>query len=154
MIRETALIALLASPAVADVDRVSFMLGSHHEGGVHSFEEVNPGIFLTWEDVQGTNFDVTTGVYSNSFGDTSVSLTASYDVIEWDNGAIAAFAGAAYYPAADVIEGGWKYSYQERVMPLVGIQARHGNLYAQIMPLDKDFKGSVVATGFTFEVSK
>lgn len=150
MIRAALALALLASPAVADVDRVSFMLGSHHEGGLHSFNETNPGVFLTWEDVGA--FDITAGIYLNSFGDTSVSLTASYNVIEWDNGAISAFAGAAYYPTAEVIEGGWKYSYDERVLPLVGIQGRWGNVYAQIMPLDEKASGYVLATGITWEL--
>lgn len=129
----TALIAAMAAtstPAIADVDRMSFSLGSRHLEMQTDFNETNLGVFFTWEDAAGP-LDFSAGVYNNSYLNTTVIFTASYDVIEWDSGAAGVFGGVAHYPVRGLKKlpccGGW--------VPVGGLQIRQGNVFAQFMPM-------------------
>ena len=125
-----AAISVTSSPAIADVDRISFSLGSSHVGMHADFNETNLGVFLTWEDAAGS-LDFSAGVYNNSYSNTTVIFTASYDVIEWDSGAAGVFGGVAHYPVRGLKKlpccGGW--------VPVGGLQIRRENVFAQFMPM-------------------
>lgn len=91
------LAALLAAPAMADPDRVSILLGSQHLGAALAFEQVNPGVFVTWED-RALGLDLSVGAYRNSYGRGSVAALAALPVLEWPAGQVAVFGGLALYP--------------------------------------------------------
>ena len=127
----------------ADLERVSISLGSRHIGKPNTLNETNPGVFFTWGDVIGP-IDITAGAYVNSYSNTSATLTASYDFLAWDDGALGAFAGVAFYP-----------EHGERALPccggfvpMGGLQARQGNLFVQVVPT----RSVVVTFGLTFEM--
>ena len=126
----SAAIAATSSPAIADVDRMSFLLGSRHLEMQTDFNEANLGVFLTWEDAAGS-LDFSAGVYNNSYSNTTVIFIASYDVIEWDSGAAGVFGGVAHYPVIGPKKipccGGW--------VPVGGFQLRQGNWFAQYIPM-------------------
>ncbi len=137
-------ITLLAAPAAAQ-DRASVLIGSHHVGAVVPFREFNPGLFLTW-DLEPV--DLTIGAYRNSFGKPSVAAFASLPLIEWDGGAVEALAGITLYP-----EDGRLFAiHVGDVVPLVGLNVRHGNAFAQIMPGDGKHADAVIAFGITFHI--
>lgn len=145
MIKAAIILGLLATPAVSDPDRVSILLGSRHIGA-SGFQEVNPGVFVTWEG----RVDTTVGVYHNSYGRTSVAVTAAVRVHEWQGGALSLFAGAAHYPG----DGrNFRVSVGD-VVPLVGVQIQYGNTFAQIIPMDGKPVNAVVSFGVTFELGK
>lgn len=151
MMRTTiiAIAAALALPAHADPDRISVLLGSSHLGARHPFEEVNPGVFLTWED-RAFGLDYSLGVYRNSFGRMSVAGTAALPVWERGKTQAALFAGVALYPG-----DGWRFrAHAGDWVPIAGLQIRHGNAFAQIMPGDGRPVRAVVSFGLTFKLSK
>jgi len=146
MIRTAIIMAALATPAHAD--RISIMLGSNHIGAPSGiFNEINPGFFYTKE---GQQFDLTGGVYQNSYSELSVSLTASYAFLEWDGGEASVFGGMVYYgddaKFVDASVGGW--------VPLAGLQVQQGNLWAQLIPVGDGVVDAVIAGGITFEVGQ
>lgn len=136
-------LSLLATPAISDPDRVSVLIGSYHAGAPGQFNETNPGLFLTWET---DTLDYSVGVYHNSYGRTSVAATASIPVWSWDNGETSLFGGVAYYPV-----DGRRFAVHlgGDIVPLRGLQVRHGNLFGQIVPMD----GQPVDILYTFGVT-
>ena len=156
MIRTALVLAAMATPTLAQ-DRASILIGSRHIGAgspaitgvlsapavASSYREVNPGLFLTWD---GAPVDVTVGVYANSYGRISLAALASVPVIDWDGGALEVFGGVALYP-----QDGRRFAlHAGDVVPLAGLTARHGTLFAQIMPGDGRNADAVVAFGLTF----
>lgn len=142
MIKAAALFLLLACPANAGPDRISFMLGSSHVGAMMSYEEINPGVFATWED-RALGLDYSLGIYRNSFGRASVAATAALPLVKKPRFQADVFAGVALYPG-----NGKDFAYHAGdVVPIAGLQARLGNGYIQIMPGDGM---TVVAFGLTF----
>lgn len=141
-------LVLFATSATADPDRVSVLVGSHHIGAAGQFEEFNPGVFLTWE---GDRIDWTVGAYHNSYGRDSVAVTAALPVWSWDGGEAALFAGLAHYPV-----DGRRFAVHlgNDIVPLAGLQVRHGNLFAQVIPMDGKPVAAVVSFGVTFEFAR
>jgi hypothetical protein len=152
MIRTTAIAFILAaSSATADMapDRVSILAGSRHIGAAGMFNETNPGVMLTWSDVIGSA-DLTVGAYHNSYSDTSTIATMSLPVINWDGGELSVFGGFAHYPdQGDNIAIGIG-----DVIPMGGFQINHGNLFAQVIPMNGKPVDAIVSFGFTFEVGQ
>lgn len=143
--RVIALIALLfASPATAQ-DRVSILLGSHHIGA-SGFNERNPGPFFTWEDRGG--FDLSFGAYVNSYSRHSIAATAAFPLVPWAEGEVSAFVGAAYYPQ----DGRRMRVSVGDVIPLAGVQVRHGPFFAQLIPMDGQPVDALVSFGLTFSL--
>ncbi len=136
-------LALAAAPASAD--RLSLLLHSSHIGTEGDYEESTPGVFYTVE----RDLDWTVGVFRNSFGDWSPAATVGLPVAEWEGGQASLFAGAAYYPDAEAIR-----ARAGNLVPLAGVQVRHGNLFAQVMPVGtRPIKG-VVSVGLTFDLGE
>lgn len=144
MIRALAFLLFIASPAAAQ-DRVSILIGSHHTED-YAWEEVNPGLFLTWEGP----VDLSAGIYRNSFGRPSAALTAALPVIRWQDGGLSLLGGAAYYPG----NGDNFAVHAGDLVPLVGLQARHGNVFAQIMPGKVEPPEVIIAYGLTFAIGR
>lgn len=136
---------LLAAPAFADPDRLSILLGSAHIGGA-GFDGRNPGLALTWEDVDG--LDLSVAAYRNSFGRGSIAATAALPVITWAEGEAAVFAGLALYPG----DGRRFRVHAGDVVPIGGLQLRHRNLFLQLMPSDGRVVDAVVSMGLTFDL--
>lgn len=145
MMRIIALL-LLAAPAHADPDRLSLLLGSAHIGG-DGFDGRNPGVFATWED-RALGLDYSLGAYRNSYGRGSIAATAALPVIEWRDGAVALFAGAALYPS----DGRRFRAHVGDLVPIGGVQIRHRHLFLQIMPSDGAAVDAVIAGGITWEI--
>ncbi len=145
MIRRIALLASLATPAAAEPDRVSILLGSAHPGTARSFEQVNPGVFLTWED-RALGLDYSVGAYRNSFGRASIAATAALPMIDRGQFQLALFGGVAVYPG----NGDDFAIHAGDVVPIAGIQARVGHGFVQVMPGDDM---AVVAFGLTFLIN-
>ena len=142
MIRIAVILAALATPAAADPDRLSILLGSAHPGADRAFEQVNPGVFLTWED-RALGLDYSVGAYRNSFGRASIAATAALPVVEQGRFQLALFGGLALYPG-----NGDDFLYHAGdIVPIAGIQARLGHGFVQVMPGDGM---AVVAFGLTF----
>lgn len=138
---------LLAAPASAEPDRISYLLGSNHIGAKMPFEEINPGVFLTWE---GARLDWTAGAYRNSFGNLSASVTASLPLIRWDNGDLAAFAGIALYPG----DGRSFAVHAGDLVPVGGLQLRQGHAFVQVIPSDGRTVDAIVTFGLTFPMGE
>jgi hypothetical protein len=143
MIRPAIIAVLLASPAAAQ-DRISITLGSHHTDTSYQWEEVNPGLFLTWE--RGLDYSV--GAFRNSFGGPSVAAVAALPVARWQDGQAAIFGGLAYYPG----HGEEFLARVGDVVPMGGIQVRHGNVFMQAMPGKFEPLEMIFAVGLTFNL--
>jgi hypothetical protein len=145
MLKRILSIGLLALPisAQADPDRVSILLGSKHFGAT-GFNEVNTGVFLTWENDRPVH--ITGGAYRNSYNNLSISLTGYVPIKRWDNGDAGIFAGVATYP-----EHASRFAYSAGpFVPLAGIQARYRNTFFQLMPMDGQPVDALVTFGVTF----
>lgn len=135
---------LCASSVQAGPDRISFSLGSHHVNG-HGFEEINPGVFLTWEKPK---LHWTGGIYRNSYGRATVAATLYLPLIRWDNGNAGPFLGAAHYPK----DGRRMAMHFGDVIPLAGLQVRHRNIFAQVIPGNGSYADAVITFGVTFSL--
>ena len=145
-----AVMAAFCTPAAADPDRLSILLGSAHPGDGGQFDGRNPGLALTWEDRGAWGFDLSIAAYRNSYGRGSVALTAALPLLEWQDGAASLFAGAAWYP-----EDGRHFAVHiGDVVPLAGVQVRHRNLFVQILPGDGRAAEAVIAAGITFQIGE
>ena len=94
--------ALLATslPAAADgPDRVGVLLASKHIEARSDFNEINPGVILTW---QPERLGASLALYRNSYDRTSVAGAVSFAVWKGELGGfdsqLDVFAGAAWYP--------------------------------------------------------
>ena len=141
-----ALILALAAPAQAGPDRLSILLGSSHVGGA-GFDGRNPGVFLTWED-RGPGLDLSVGTYRNSYGRGSLAATVALPVARWRDGEVSIFAGAALYPQ----DGRRFRAHLGDLVPIGGVQVRHGAAFLQIMPSDGGAVDAVIAMGLTFSL--
>lgn len=147
------LFCLAAGPVSADPapDRLSFLIGSHHFSPGQDFEEFNPGVFLTWDNVLlDGRADLNLGVFRNSYGRTAVAATGTFPV--WESGAFEAgfFAGAAYYP-----EDGRRFRVHiGDVVPLGGIQASYGPAFVQLIPGDGREADAVISFGVTWKIGR
>lgn len=137
--------SLIATPAAAGPDRISLLMGSKHAGAERHFEEFNPGIFATWED-RGA-FDLSAGIFRNSFGKTSVAATAALPFYERGEFQASVFGGVAIYPG----DGDEFLVHAGDLVPMGGLQARYRNVFVQIMPADNM---TVIAAGVTMELGR
>ena len=139
-----ALSLAMSSPASGEIyeelipDEWSILLGAHHVGADKGhFESFVPGVFLTWNEGP---INTSAGIYSNSFGEPSVSVTFSHDHLSVNYAGFEAypFGGLAYYGdrAKDQpIEIG-----DSGVIPIVGLHISHEStpLFVQLLPGDKE----------------
>lgn len=150
------LVCLLCSTSLAQAgpDRILFQLGSKHfnmdeSSSLGGFEEINPGITLTWENrLYDLNYSV--GAFRNSYG----KLAPVVGVSKFWNVApdvdLGLFGGLSYYgDEADFISVNLADS---GVIPLAGVQANYKNLYLQLIPTDDQAPGFgfLAVTGITF----
>lgn len=146
--RLTAFFIAMALPAsaVAGPDRASILLGTEHFGATEDFREFNPGLFLTWEE---RTFDYSVGIFQNSYSNVSVLASIGYDIEVAAEFEVGAFAALALYPGE-----GDRFSLAfGDVVPLIGLQARYRNFFAQLIPSDGDSADGVLAVGLTFELN-
>ncbi|MGZ2257883.1 hypothetical protein [Roseobacter sp. A03A-229] len=137
------LAAALPTTALAGPDRLSILLGSEHFDAQEDFREFNPGVFLTWE---GPTFDYTVGVFQNSYSNVSPLISIGYDIEVATEFEVGAFAGLAIYPGE-----GDRFDHSiGNVVPLIGLQARYRNFFAQLLPADGQSTDGVLAFGLTF----
>ena len=135
---------LLPRAATAGPDRLSILLGSEHNGATRDFQEVNPGIFLTWE----RRFNYSIGMYYNSYEDISPLVSVGYDWEVAPRLDLGAFFAVAVYPG----EGDEFRTSIGDVVPFIGLQARYRNFFVQFIPADGDSVDSVFTFGLTFEL--
>lgn len=142
-LRYAVLLASLPLVAQADPDRVSILLGSHHINAKRDFQEINPGVILTWER-QRLGYSV--GTYYNSYKDISVLGAVSYGVELAPELELGVFGGLAWYPG----EGGqFDHSIGDAV-PLAGVQTRYRNAFVQVIPAGGNALDGLVTFGLTF----
>ena len=141
MMKALLLSALLApSAAVAGPDRVSVLVGSRHLGTEFEFNEVNPGLFLTWELER---FDVTVGAYHNSYSKQSFAASVAYPLLRGDDWSVDAFAGLATYFGTT----------NPDIVPMAGLQARYGPAFVQYVPVPGgQYISGLISFGLTFEI--
>lgn len=142
-----ALMCLLPSGAVADPDRVSLLLGSEHLGATRSFNEFNPGVFLTWET---KTLDYSVGSFYNSYEGVSALGSVGYNFEIAPHLDVGAFAALAYYPG----EGDQFEVSVGDVVPIVGLQTRYRQAFVQFIPADGDTVDGLVTFGLTFDLNK
>lgn len=143
MFRVLLLLTIAAGPVHAGPDRIVVHMGSHHAGADHRFEEVNPGLFLSWERPSGVTFSL--GAFRNSYGRGSVAATVSKTVYQRQNSAVAVFSGLAHYPG----NGGDIRHAIGDVVPLAGLQLHYRNVFLNIMPGDGDTVDAIFSFGVT-----
>ena len=137
---------IAAGPASAGPDRVAIHLGSHHAGATFAFEEVNPGVFLSWDRPNDVTLSV--GAFRNSYGRGSVAATAAKTIFRKKHTALAVFAGLAYYPGnGDDI----RHAIGD-IVPLAGLQLHYRRVFVNVMPGDGDTVDAIYSFGFTFPV--
>ncbi|WP_298835929.1 hypothetical protein [uncultured Roseobacter sp.] len=135
---------LLPAAAHAGPDRISVLLGSEHFNATEDFQEFNPGLFLTWEG----SWDVSVGAYYNSYEEVGALVSVGRDFWQGENYAVGAFGALALYPGDgdrfDIAVGD--------VVPLIGLQARYGNVFTQLIPGNGETTDGVLTFGLTFEL--
>lgn len=149
MIRHILAAALIAIPAAvsASPDRFSVTIGSHHTDRSYDWSEVNPGVFLTWENVGPV--DLSGGAFLNSFGGPSVAAVAALPLVEWISGEIAVFGGLAWYPGY----GDEFLVHAGDIVPMGGLQIRQGIAFVQIAPGKIEPLEGIFAFGLTFPLN-
>ena len=139
-------LVLAASAAGAGPDRVSLLFGSYHINARDDYDQLNPGVFLTWEG----RFETTLGVYRNSYGKIAESAQVLYPVANWKNGQLQVFAGIAHYPG----DGDTVAVHLGDLIPIAGLSARWGNLFAVMIPCFCEGFDALVAGGVTFPIGQ
>lgn len=137
---------LLPSVALAGPDRASILLGTEHFDAAEDFREFNPGLFLTWEE---ETFDYSVGVFQNSYSNVSPLISIAYNIEVAPEFEVGAFAALALYPG----EGDRFSLAVGDVVPLIGLQTRYRNFFAQLIPSDGDTADAVLAVGLTFALN-
>lgn len=143
MIRILIIVMIFAGPAVAEPDRLGIHLGSFHAGATGEFEEVNPGLFLSWERPGGVTYSV--GAYRNSYGRGSVAATVAKTILRSKTAGLDVFAGLAHYPG-----NGQNIRHAiGDVVPLVGLKMHYRQLFVNVMPGDGDAVDAIFSFGIT-----
>lgn len=143
MLRVLICLVIAAGPVCAGPDRMAIHLGSHHAGATTEFEEVNPGLFLSWDRPNDVVLSV--GAFRNSYGRGSVAATVAKVIHRSKNSAVAAFAGLAHYPGNgnDI-----RHAIGDFV-PLAGLQFHYRHLFVNVMPGDGDTVDAIYSFGIT-----
>lgn len=140
----------MGSIAQAGPDRISVLLGSNHVGATRSFEEVNPGIFLTWtEALFAGRADISVGAFRNSYGGGSVAAVTAFPIIRKKDWGIDLFGGLAWYPG----EGQNFSTSAGDIIPLAGIQGRLGPTFVQVIPAGGNAVDATISFGLTFPLN-
>ena len=109
------------------------------------FDETNPGVFLTWEEANGSALNVTVGVFENSYSRTATTVLASYPFMERGALELSVFGGVAHYP-----EDGRNFRVSiGDVVPIAGLQVQVGPTFVQVLPGDGDQADAVFSFGVT-----
>jgi hypothetical protein len=146
MLRVVFFLMIAAGPVHAGPDRVAIHIGSYHAGTSTTFEEVNPGIFLSWD--RQSDVTLSLGAFRNSYGRGSVAATAAKTIFRKENTAVSVFAGLAHYPGngSDI-----RHAIGDFV-PLAGFQLRYHRWFVNIMPGDGDTVDAIYSFGVTFPI--
>lgn len=140
----TALAMSTPYEALANPDRISFLLGSEHINARRDFQEFNPGVFLTWE----RDLNYSAGLYYNSYEKVSALASVGYEIEVAPKFNISAFFALALYPG-----DGDEFSVSAGdLVPLVGVQARYKNVFVQFIPADGDALDGLITVGLSFEL--
>lgn len=147
MLRVILCLMIAAGPAFAGPDRIAIHLGSHHAGATSEFEEVNPGVFLSWQRPNDVTLSV--GAFRNSYGRGSVAATAAKTFYRRKSFAVSAFAGLAHYPGngKDI-----RHAIGDFV-PLAGLQLHYRQLFVNVMPGDGDTVDAIFSFGVTIPLN-
>ena len=141
---------LIGTSVLADCtrspDRVSILIGSEHVNASKEFTELNPGVFLSWDC---NNIMLTAGIYENSLGDPSPSALVSYEIYEYQDFSLSAFAGISYFPETD----GLDLEYSSHYVPLVGLQTNYKNIFMQLIPGVENQFDMLITAGLRFELN-
>ena len=132
----------IATPALADPDRVWISLGSTHISD-RDFEQFNPGVFLTWE---GERLGYTVGAFRNSYGEFSTAATVGVPLMRQEDYELSVFAGAATYPG---FADRFRYSSGD-VVAIAGANFRYKNAYVQAFPGNGESVQLTLSFGLTF----
>ena len=135
-----ALALLIPTIASAGPDRVYVMAGSKHLNTIYEFNEINPGIFLTWEE---SMLDFTVGGYINSYSKTSLAVSVAYPILRGENYSVDVFAGLATYFDTS----------RPDILPMAGIQGRLGPMFVQYIPTPGNYVDGIVSFGMTFDLN-
>ncbi len=137
------LILVALTPASAEPDRISILMGSYHVDAQVPFSGRNPGVFLTWEDRGGLDWSL--GAYRNSYGSASVAATVALPILAGRNADLSVFAGVALYP-----NDGREFAvHWGDLVPLGGLQLRTGSFFVQLIPSDGVATDAIVSFGIT-----
>jgi len=141
-----ALAAVWGLPLAAGPDRFSVLLGSKHVDG-SGFNEINPGLFLTWE---GRRLGYSVGAYLNSYDRGSLAATAHLPLLHWEGGEASAFAGLAWYP-----QDGQRFRTRISgdIVGIGGLNLRHRHVFVQLLPMS-DAARALVTFGLTWEIGQ
>ena len=144
MLRVICCLMIAAGPVHAGPDRVAVHLGSHHAGTTTEFEEVNPGLFLSWDRPNGVALSVC--AFRNSYGRASVAVTAARTFYRRKNSAVSGFVGLAHYPGNgnDIAHAIGDF------VPLAGLQFRYRHVFVNVMPGDSETVEAIYSFGLTF----
>ena len=143
---------------MADTDRITFIAGSHHLNATYNFNEFNPGVVATWEDVNTPigAMDLSLGAVWNSYSRGSAVVNVAKPLLpgksehprDWD---IYAFAAVMHYP----VDGrNFSTSLGGDTVFLGGLQARYRNVFAQVVPCFCDITDAIFAFGLTFSTEE
>ena len=146
MLRVAFLVMIAAGPVHAGPDRIAVHMGSHHAGATSSFEEVNPGVFLSWDRPNDVTLSI--GAFRNSYGRGSIAVTAAKTIYRGENTGLALFAGLAHYPGNgnDI-----RHAIGDFV-PLAGLQLHYRSVFVNVMPGDGDTVDAIFSFGVTVPI--
>lgn len=143
MLRVIIFLMIAAGPAFAGPDRIAIHLGSHHAGATSDFEEVNPGVFLSWD--RPNDVAISVGAFRNSYGRGSVAVTVAKTLYRKKNVAASIFTGLAHYPG----NGNDIRHAIGDIVPLAGLQLHYRHLFVNVMPGDGDAADAIFSFGVT-----
>ena len=140
-------LVLYASSVGAGPDRFSVLLGSKHIGS-SGFNEINPGLFATWERGR---IGYSLGAYLNSYDRGSLAAVAHLPVFQWDEGALDFFGGLAWYP-----QDGHRFDTHigRDIVGIGGVEIRHGHVFLQVLPMVTGGANGLVTFGLTWDVGQ
>ncbi len=147
MLRVFFCLMIAAGPVLAGPDRIAIHLGSHHAGATSDFEEVNPGIFLSWD--RPNNVALSVGAFRNSYGRGSVAISAAKTFYRGKSTAAAVFAGLAHYPG----NGNDIRHAIGDIVPIAGLQFDYRNLFVNVMPGDGNAADAIFSFGVTMPLN-
>ncbi|MEH6773852.1 MAG: hypothetical protein V7668_08010 [Cereibacter changlensis] len=138
-----------ASPSWSEPDRLSLLIGSAHIDASRDYQQINPGVFATWEDRAG-GLDYSLGIYRNSYDGVSVAGTAALPLFEVASAEVSLLAGAALYPG----EGRSFRFHIGDVAAFVGLQIRRDPVFLQVIPGGGSDPAAIISFGITLPIGQ